>query len=701
MARSFFVVWAALCIAAGSALGQGRVVVLGVDGMDYAVTKRLMAEGELPELAALAAEGGFIPLKSTNPAQSPVAWSAIFTGLDPGRTGVFDFLKRTIKDGEIGAELALVEKDPYRVRLPAAAALLVLGLATFALGLRSRRRGRPRAAALWKSCASLAAIALGAAVVLLPSVVVLPRNARGGTALWERVDQQGVAATTLFAPLAFPAPKLDYGCLLCGLGVPDVAGTPGIATLWREEPVPGGGILTPTGCRISPLRADGDRLGPIFAEGPQDDRGRRRRSPVSILAQRAKRLATFRTTGGEETIGVGAWTSWMPASYELSPFVRLDALTRFRLVEAGDRHVVYQEPACFDPQRQSIFAPVTSPRSFGGVIGGGRPFDTLGWACATNPLQDELIDEATFLSDVEELDRTREEMVLRGLEDPSKRLFACVLATPDRVQHLFWRDHDPSHPRHDPTLLKSRGDPIRDAYKRIDRLVGRVRRERLRPDDHLLVLSDHGFASFRTAVNLNRWLAEEGLLVGTGAARERNLEADLQGGSLFHGVDWAKTKAYSLGLGKIWINLRGREPQGSVDPSERDAVLADIRTRLLDLRHEGRKVVRSARVREELYRGDRTGESADLVLGFEDGFRISWQATLGSLDEPTFAPNRARWSGDHCSVDPELVPGVFFSNHPIVESSVQAVDVFPTIEQALGIPATPGLDGRALRRSLR
>ncbi len=115
-------------MAAGAALSQGRVVVLGVDGMDYAVTKRLMAEGVLPELAALAADGGFIPLKSTNPAQSPVAWSAIFTGLDPGRTGVFDFLKRTIKDGEIGAELALVEKDPYRVRLPAALALGSLAL---------------------------------------------------------------------------------------------------------------------------------------------------------------------------------------------------------------------------------------------------------------------------------------------------------------------------------------------------------------------------------------------------------------------------------------------------------------------------------------------------------------------------------------------------------------------------------------------
>lgn len=690
---SVFVLLAA-CVSA-----QGRVVVIGVDGMDYALTKRFMAEGVLPELSRLAAEGGFGALDTTNPAQSPVAWATIMTGLNPGKTGAFDFLKRTTSDGEIGAELALVEKVPLRLRTPVCAALGALAVLLFFAGAVVGRRGRRRTSVVLKCFAGFFCVVAGSAFALAPSEVATPRNPRGGRALWERADDAGVRATSLFAPLSFPAPPLRHGHLLCGLGVPDVAGTPGLATLWREGPVPGGGRITPTGCRELPLTTRGDDLPGAYAEGPLDAKGRRVRSPLALRALRDRRRVAVRTDGAAAEIGEGEWTPWMPASYDVVPFFPLHGLARFRLLEGGARTTLYQEPTCFDPLRQSPLAPVTSPTAFGAAVYGGRPFDTLGWACATNALQDELIDEATFLSDVEELDRVHAEMVLWALEDRTRPLFLCVLATPDRVQHLFWRDYDPAHARHDPAAIARRGDPIRAAYARVDALVGRIRRERLAPGDVLLVVSDHGFASFRTAVNLNRWLAEEGYLVGTGApeADERTIEKNLRGSALFPGIDWSKTRAYSLGLGKIYVNLAGREPQGSVRPEERDALLAELRTKLLALRDGERKVVRSARSREEIYRGDRVGESADLVVGFEDGFRISWQATLGSLAEPVFAPNRARWSGDHCSVDPELVPGVFFASKPFEAARVDATDVFPTVEAALGLSATPGVDGRAVR----
>jgi predicted AlkP superfamily phosphohydrolase/phosphomutase len=690
-------VCAALAALAACAVAQDRVVVIGVDGMDHALTRRLMDEGALPELKKLADEGGFSALKTTNPAQSPVAWATLTTGRDPGATGVFDFLKRTLINGEVGAELALVEKDPRRVRAPAVAAAAVLALALFGASRAARRRNRGVLARGLVLGAALFCIACGAAWALLPAEVVLPRNPRGGTALWERVDAAGVRGTSLLAPLAFPAPELQDGCLLCGLGTPDVAGTPGLAIQYREEPVPGGGRITPTGCRVSPVRATDDRLHGVFAEGPKDSAGRRVRAPISPLVLRAKRLAVISVGRGEATVGERQWTPWMPVSFRVAPFLDLAGLTRFRLLEGGARTVLYQEPTCFDPLRPSAAAPIATPRSFGAEIGGGKPFDTLGWACATNPLQDGLIDEETFLSDVEDLDRVREEMVMRGLEDASRRFFFCVLATPDRVQHLFWRDIDPEHPLHDAGAIARRGDPIRDSYRRLDALVGRVRRERLKPGDLLLVVSDHGFASFRVSVNLNRWLAEEGFLVGSGATAERTIETSLGGTSLFPGVDWAKTKAYSLGLGKIWINLAGREPHGCVPAAERRAAMETLRERLLALRHEGQPVVRSVKFREDLYRGDRVGGSADLILGFEAGYRISWQATLGSLDEPVFAPNRALWSGDHCSVDPDLVPGVLFASRPFEAGAPSIADIFPTVEAALGLSPTPGLDGTALK----
>src|SRR5262249_33452016 len=152
--------------------------------------------------------------------------------------------------------------------------------------------------------------------------------------------------------------------------------------------------------------------------------------------------------------------------------------------------------------------------------------------------------------------------------------------------------------------------------------------------------SDHGFSPWRWAVNLNRFLAEEGYLVGSGNHEERTLETSVGASSLFPGVDWKKTRAYSLGLGKIYVNALA-EPA-----PDRAALLAEIRGKLLALRHEGQPVVRSAKIREEIYQGSFTGESADLIIGFERGFRVSWQCTLGSLDEPVIAANRNLWSGD-------------------------------------------------------
>jgi hypothetical protein len=469
------------------------------------------------------------------------------------------------------------------------------------------------------------------------------------------------------------------------------------ATLWKEGPVAGGGRITPTGCRVAPLRlGSGGVSGPIAVDGPPSADGFRAKALAALYVDRSKRAVSLRTDAAETSAKVGEWTAWTPISFRVAPFMKVHGLSRWRLLETAPLVSLYQEPTCFDPLRQSRFAPVTSPKRFGAEVLGGRRFDTLGWACATNPLQDELIDEETFLSDVEELDRDREEMVLRAAADKSKRLVFCVLATPDRVQHLFWRDYDPKHPRHDPDAIKRRGDPIRESYARIDALIGKIRRDHMERGDLLLVVSDHGFASFRVAVNLNRFLAEEGLLSGVGRSEERSIENDLDGDDLFPGVDWAATKAYSIGLGKIWINVEGREPRGSVPPTERRKTMEDLKRRLLALRYEGAPVVRSVKFREDLYEGEMTSKSADVIVGFEDGFRVSWQSTLGSLSEPVFAPNRNLWSGDHCSVDPDLVQGVFFASRKVAADFAHAVDVFPTVESALGLPRSPRLDGTPL-----
>src|SRR6266568_4656622 len=88
-------VWVILApIAAAS---EQKVIVLGFDGVDARYTERWMNEGKLPNLAKLRATGTFRPLRPTLPAQTPVSWSTFSTGIDPGRTGIFDFLRRDPK----------------------------------------------------------------------------------------------------------------------------------------------------------------------------------------------------------------------------------------------------------------------------------------------------------------------------------------------------------------------------------------------------------------------------------------------------------------------------------------------------------------------------------------------------------------------------------------------------------------------------
>jgi predicted AlkP superfamily phosphohydrolase/phosphomutase len=705
-----------LATGATSAFAQGRVIVIGVDGLDYEVTREFIVDGDLPALKDLSETGSLVPLYPTNPAQSPVSWATLTTGRNPGRTGINDFLRREFtKDGGIAAELAFsrtAADGPRREREEGSGVVtwIAVGAVAFLVLFVVLWARRQRAMAIGLAALVIAAGVLGIFMILsgidesvgreLARTMKLgvPVNARDGAAVWESLDDAGVPTMSILAPMAFPAPSLDHGHLLSGLGVPDAMGTPGTYTEYREEPVPVARRITQTGCRVLPITdAGGGKLSGIHVAGPRFEKDRARvEVAVGARVDRGARSVRIDLQEDPAAIGEGAWTPFYPVELPGRWFQSLHALTRFRVLEAGDRVVLHQEPPCFDPRRQNGFIPITSPMSFGQELSADGPFDTCGWGCATNPLQDEVIGEDTFLSDIAEIEKQRDSLLWRALAKPGWRMFFCVLSTPDRVQHMYWRDRDPLHPRHDPDAIRRRGDPIRDAYKRIDALVARIRKEIVRPGDLLLVVSDHGFAPFRFSVNLNRFLAEEGFLVGTGDRTERTLETSLGGASLFPNVDWSKTRAYSMGLGKIYVNAKG-EPGGIVDPADRRALLQDIRKRLFALRHEGAPVVRSAKMREEIYKGAHVEESADLIIGFERGFRVSWQSCLGSLDEPVIAPNRNLWSGDHCSVDPELVTGVLFSSRPLDQSWGDVADICPTIETALGVTPSPDQDGKPLR----
>jgi predicted AlkP superfamily phosphohydrolase/phosphomutase len=235
----------------------------------------------------------------------------------------------------------------------------------------------------------------------------------------------------------------------------------------------------------------------------------------------------------------------------------------------------------------------------------------------------------------------------------------------------------------------------------MDSIIGRVL-EQLAENGTLIVVSDHGFHTWRREFNTNTWLARNGYLTLKSADSDGTTKkiADMtSGGSFFPNVDWSKSKAYSLGLGGIFINLKGREGQGSVEPgAEYERIRREISTRILEFRDPdtGGPVIQGVYRREDIFKGPRTPDAADLQLSFYDGYRTSWQTALGAIPESIVVANLKKWSGDHCASDHSDTPGVLFSNRKVADGDHSIIDIAPTVLQLFGTRIPSDIDGRPI-----
>jgi len=164
-------------------------------------------------------------------------------------------------------------------------------------------------------------------------------------------------------------------------------------------------------------------------------------------------------------------------------------------------------------------------------------------------------------------------------------------------------------------------------------------------------------------------------------------------------VDWSKTYAYALGLGGIYLNLKGRERSGIVEEGsgEAERVRRAIQQGLADFTDGeiGQSAVRSVSRKEEMYSGPFAGDAPDLLVNFRPGYRVSWQTSLGGFSPVLFEDNTRRWSGDHI-IDPEAVPGVLFLNRPVIHNHAQILDLAPTILTHLGAAGKETMEGKSL-----
>jgi predicted AlkP superfamily phosphohydrolase/phosphomutase len=374
-------------------------------------------------------------------------------------------------------------------------------------------------------------------------------------------------------------------------------------------------------------------------------------------------------------------------------------MAQMYLVGAGQELQLYISPVNWKPDRPP--APISYPESLAADLYERLgPYRTLGWAEATWPLNEDRIDEKAFMDDLYRAFDDRAQVILQRLDTRQWDLLVGVIESTDRVQHMMWRLIDPEHPMYDKALAARYGDAIERVYRKCDEFVGEVL-SRLDPGTPVLIASDHGFHSFRYAVNLNTWLVQEGFMTLHGQAPGEKKLDDLFGGSgqFWENVDWSRTKAYAMGLGQIYLNLQGREGKGIVAPGTESRALQDeIAAKLLTLvdSRTGARMVDAVYKRDDVYTGPYVENAAELQVGLADGYRVSWQTTLGGSPAGIAYPNTKKWSGDHGAFDYKSTEGTLISSRPIDTVGARIIDIAPTVLKYFGLPIPADIDGQPL-----
>jgi predicted AlkP superfamily phosphohydrolase/phosphomutase len=335
------------------------------------------------------------------------------------------------------------------------------------------------------------------------------------------------------------------------------------------------------------------------------------------------------------------------------------------------RFRIYVSPVNLDPGSPEL--PISTPPSYSRELADAiGPFYTQGIAEDTSALRQGVLNRQEYLDQSRAVGDEQFRMLEYELARFERGVLFLHYLGIDQDSHVLWGAHE---------------DELVKTYQRVDREIGRVMRAA--PDATLLVISDHGFASFDRAVNLNTWLYNEGFLALDDAA-------NLGRGEMFAHVDWSRTQAYGLGLNAIYINLAGRERWGSVPAADRDRVAEEIAGRLeqlLDPR-TGRPVVSTVYRARQVYHGASAGDAPDLIVGWADGYRSSWRTALGAVPPALIEDNLDEWRGDHC-IDPLLVPGVFLSNRKSGLAGLELKDITVTLLHEFGVRPGEGMRGRS------
>jgi len=611
--------------------------------MDPQLLKKFVAEGKMPNFSALLQKGSFRELTTSIPPQSPVAWSNLITGMNAGGHGIFDFIHRDPRTMEPYFSASQVQPPKHGIHL---------GSWVIPLGSGSAEQ------------------------------------LRHGKAFWEILDEHGIPNTVFRIPANFP-PVKARGYTLSGMGTPDLRGSYGTFSFYTDDPMAAAGAVE--GGEIIPVQLEDWQVKAKLI-GP-DNTFRKGSPPATeafiVSVDPLEAVAKIDVQDQEFVLREGEWSDWIHVEFQLIPFIgNVKGICRFYLKQAHPRFQLYVSPINIDPADPAL--PISTPTSYSRQLTEETgEFYTQGISEDTKALSARVLDDKEYLEQARTVLAEHRSMFDAEFPKFHKGVFFFYFSSLDLNSHMFWRLIDPRHPEYDATLAAEYGSALSQFYQQVDEVLGEVLPKL---DDHttLLVLSDHGFAPYYRSFNLNTWLLNNGYVTLKNEPSSSN--------EAFANVDWSRTRAYGLGLNGLYLNLRGREREGIVEPrAQADALLREIKEKLLAVRdpQNNSPAITRVDIASEVYQGPYARQGPDLLVGYNRGYRSGWQTILGEFPADVFEDNSNPWSGDHC-MDYTLVPGVLLSNRAIAADSPALTDIAPTIFAEFGVPKPAGMMGHSV-----
>jgi predicted AlkP superfamily phosphohydrolase/phosphomutase len=624
-----------------------KVIVIGIDGMDPYLSETMMDAGLLQNFARLRRGGGYSKLGTSIPPQSPVAWSNFINGAGPGSHGIFDFIHRH-PEKQVAPFFSISET--------------VAGEGYWEVGDHKLQLN------FWPFGHK-------------PPATLLRRQ---GVPFWDYLDEAGIYSTFYNLPSNYPPSPSKYGYHQClsGLGTPDMLGTYGTYQHFDE---------------YGPVRTKdegGGKRSMIFFEnetghatliGPTNNLLKEPKSvTIDFFVHRDKqaRAVVIEIQKHKILLKQGQWSHWYKLDFKISmpgliPDKHISGICRFYLQQISPNLRLYVSPINTDPS--DAYLKITEPPEFIKEISSRLGlFYTTGFQEDHKALSNKIFTDAEYATQTGIVLEERLNLLKYALEHYNDGLLFFYFSSLDLQSHMFWWDSDQKHPTRSATKAKRYFGHLKNVYRKLDAVVGDIL-SRYGDKATIIVLSDHGFANFKRQFNLNTWLRDNGYIY----------PADCT--SIMDDINWSKTKAYGLGINGLYLNLKGRERDGIVEPGQqREELIEELKAKLEAVRDiNGMSVIRKAHRTDKVYRGGATGLAPDLVIGYRRGYRASWTTCLGNMTKEVLSDNDSAWSADHCA-DVSEVPGVIFSNRPILANSPSLVDVAPTILADLGlnIPVT-------------